>query len=208
MTCMIIDCQNPNPKRVKGYCVRHYQQVQKHGKITDITPSRFEKRPAIIEGDIAKIPLGINAKDGYATVDRADAWLAKYQWYKNHYGYAVSDTLGKSKGMHRIILEVPDGLDADHIDRNRLNNRRSNLRIATRGQNLHNKTKLCTNTTGYKGVCYDKSRGKYMATINGRYIGRYPTPEQAAQAYNIKAKELHGEFALLNDIPPTRTLAT
>lgn len=207
MTCIIVNCDKP--ARAWKMCTRHYQQVRKHGSITSLEPSRFEPRPAIVDGHTARISLGINAKDGYAIVDVADAWLDKYAWYKNTYGYAA--TGGKNVLMHRLMTSAEPGFDVDHRDQDRLNNRRSNLRICTRAQNLLNKGKLSTNTTNFKGVCYDKQRRKFVATINGKYVGRYDTAELAAVAYNAKAIELHGDFASLNDmttINTTRTQAT
>ena len=89
--------------------------------------------------------------------------------------------------------------EVDHKDRKGANNIWRNLRVATHSQNHGNRTKLSTNTSGYKGVCWDKSRNKWMSHIMVRgkriTIGRFNTPEQAAEAYRLKALELFGEFA-------------
>jgi hypothetical protein len=89
--------------------------------------------------------------------------------------------------------------EVDHKNLNPHDNRWENLRIATRSENGRNRRKQKNNTTGYKGACYDKSRGKYISIIavNGvqKNLGRFDTAEQAHEAYCKAAAELHGEFA-------------
>lgn len=108
--------------------------------------------------------------------------------------------------MHRELMGFPDCL-VDHVDGDGLDNRRENLRLANFSQNRTNQ-KRNLKKSGYRGVEYDGSRRcgrkKWRATIyhqNKRYrLGRFETPEDAARAYNEKAKELHGEFATLNEL--------
>lgn len=106
--------------------------------------------------------------------------------------------------MHRFIMMAPEGLEVDHINGNRLDNRECNLRIVTPSKNQYNRRMQRNNKTGYKGVSFDRSRGKFMASIsaNGKQInlGRFKTAEEAARAYNQAALELHGEYAFLNDV--------
>ena len=87
----------------------------------------------------------------------------------------------------------------DHRDGNPLNNRWDNLRLASHANNAANRARLRTNRSGFKGVCFDSRRGKWMAQITKggrRYmIGRFATPEDAHAAYVAKARELFGEFA-------------
>lgn len=104
--------------------------------------------------------------------------------------------------FHRYLLGVTDkNIEIDHINRNPLDNRRSNLRIASREQNMRNVTfKSRPNKTGYIDVY--KSNQKYCAciSINDKtfHIGRYETPEQAAIARDQFAYKTSGEFAILN----------
>ena len=88
----------------------------------------------------------------------------------------------------------------DHINQDPLDNRRQNLRLATRSQNAANLGPYANNTSGYKGV--DFNRGKWRARITQdgvRYfLGTFDTAEDAARAYDQKALELFGEFASLN----------
>lgn len=141
---------------------------------------------------------------GYALVDDCDyRCLMKYPWYRR--GYAVRHYCGKMILMHREVARRM-GLDLsnciDHVNGNKLDNRRCNLRAATQAENNRNNHVIRSNT-GYKGVSKDKY-GKYRSQIgfNGEaiYLGRFDTPEQAAEAYNKAAKEMFGVFAHLNII--------
>lgn len=100
-------------------------------------------------------------------------------------------------------MRPPEGLSVDHKDRNPLNNRRENIRLATRWQNHGNKTKpRGKHTSKYKGVSFDKSTGKWYTLVccqSKQYnLGRYDDERDAARAYDAKARELFGEFALTN----------
>lgn len=97
----------------------------------------------------------------------------------------------------------PDG-DIDHINRVRNDNRWSNLRECTQSQNSANTGVRVDNTSGYKGVVWLKKRYKWKAQIMVKqkqiYLGQYNDIKDAAIAYNIKAKELLGKFACLNEV--------
>lgn len=120
------------------------------------------------------------------------------------YGYRYIYVAHKHRLAHRLAWtfmtnEWPP-TDIDHIDRNRDNNVFANLRIATRAQNLANSGKKTTNTSGFKGVCFFKPKGLWRARITYNYreihIGYFDTPEAANKAYEKKARELNGEFAV------------
>jgi len=108
----------------------------------------------------------------------------------------------KREMLHRLIVGAPVGEVVDHINGDTLDNRRSNLRVCSRAENLWNAGKRRHNTSGFKGVCFDKRDGRWYARIRavGRVhdLGRYKTAEEAAMAYDAKAAELHGPFARLN----------
>lgn len=98
--------------------------------------------------------------------------------------------------LHRLIMSFPEGLLVDHIDRNPLNNKKSNLRCATRQQNCFN----VAPTAKYKGVRREWLKFSSRIHFNGKtkYIGSFKTEIEAAVAYDNEAKILFGEFAFLN----------
>ena len=104
--------------------------------------------------------------------------------------------------MHRLIMNVPNGMVTDHINHNGLDNRKSNLRVCTCSENNRNKRSQKGSTSIYKGVCRHKATGKWRARIKfeGKrmHIGYFTDEKEAARAYDAKAKELFGEYALLN----------
>jgi len=105
--------------------------------------------------------------------------------------------------LHRFILNAPKGIDVDHEDNNGLNCQRYNLRLATRSQNNQNRKPKCKSSTGFKGVYRYSGRTKpfyAFINLNGKRtsLGYYRTAEEAARAYDAKAKELFKEFARLN----------
>lgn len=128
-------------------------------------------------------------------------------WNYNKDGY-LNATIGrKTVRFHRLVaarmgLNIKN--DVDHINKIRTDNRRINLRAATRQQNLSNQSLKTTNTSKYKGVSWSKDRNKWEAkiTVNykGIYLGRYVIKEDAARAYNEAALVYFGEFAALNVI--------
>jgi len=104
--------------------------------------------------------------------------------------------------MHRCILELPDSLLADHVNANGLDNRKANIRPATRSQNTCNTPKYKSSRSKYKGVTWHKQRKKWYARIRirGRAIslGYFNDQTEAAKAYDNAAKKLHAQFASLN----------
>ena len=103
--------------------------------------------------------------------------------------------------MHRAIMEITSKLQTDHINGNGLDNRRKNLRVCTHQENVINSRKQKNNTSGYKGVGWEKRRKKWIARITksgkNKYLGQFDTAKQAYAAYCEAAKELHKDFARL-----------
>lgn len=133
--------------------------------------------------------------------------LLKYTWYFSSSGYAASSTWDGKKNvhftMHRLLLNIKKGIFIDHIDNNKLNNQRSNLRKCTHSQNCMN-TYFPKGKSKYKGVAFLKKRNKWVAqiTANGKYkyLGEFIVEEDAARAYNEAAIVLHGQFARINEV--------
>jgi len=100
--------------------------------------------------------------------------------------------------LHRFIMSAPKDTEVDHWDGNGLHNWRENLRFATRTQQLANSALHPRSTSGYRGVCWDKSRGLWLAKVGycGKQInvGRYSTAEEASDAREALARKLFGKF--------------
>ena len=133
--------------------------------------------------------------------------LSKYNWFFAR-GYAYRTGIGAngkrtSISMHREIVDIRPGYECDHINGNRFDNRKANLRQATHTQNLANqKAQVCC-TSRFKGVSRDRTRWQAQIAINNKsqYLGRFIRETDAALAYNDAASNLFGEFARLNVIP-------
>lgn len=142
-----------------------------------------------------------------AEVDDEDYdFLMQWKWcaHRNGYNlvYAIRSARRNGKKifirMHELIL----GKGCDHKDRNGLNNKRSNLREASHSDQMCNRKIPVTNTSGFKGVWWSKRKSLWVATIQRHksrlFIGLFRDAPSAAKAYDQKALELHGEFAVLN----------
>jgi hypothetical protein len=134
-------------------------------------------------------------KGKFAIVDDEDfEWLNQWKWQYDSHGYATRKLWiigGKGKTekiyLHRLIMDNPTNKEVDHINRNKLDCRKSNLRLVTHSQNLLNRPANSNNTSGYKGVFFDKSRNKWKAMIKINYrsifLGRFNTAKEASNAY-------------------------
>lgn len=166
--------------------------------------------------------IEIELTQGQVTyVDDVDADLAELKWqahfvpsYANGGNYVVirSATVALLKRraiyMHRVILgrmlgyELATHEQVDHVNRNPLDNRRENLRLATVAQNNYNHTRQQNSTSGYKGVAWHEKLQRWRAYIYDRkrqvHLGLYDDPVEAAKIYDFAARDLHGEFAALN----------
>lgn len=136
-----------------------------------------------------------------ATVDDEDyEWLMRWKWSFDG-KYAMRNDQGHSISMHREIMRPPPGIEVDHIDRDRLNNCRSNLRTCTRAQNSRNVPGRA-GTSQYKGVVFSKVANRWEAGISinntRKSLGYYDNERDAALAYDKAARREYGEFALLN----------
>jgi hypothetical protein len=169
----------------------------------------YRPRPATPEGDVRRIPLSGGM---YAYVDAADyEWLSRYGWQVYAGGYAARHEKGKVIFMHREIMQPPEGMVVDHIDSNKGNNCRLNLRVCTPAENCHNRVKRAHSTSRFLGVSYNKRLDKYSARLhyNGKaiFIGYFDGEVEAARAYDHKAVECCGRFARVNlpeEWPPER----
>lgn len=148
-------------------------------------------------------------------IDEADfLCLSQWSWQVHHHGRTnyvrrnrtiTNKTDGTCRSLsirlHREIIHAPKGLCVDHRNGDGLDNRRTNLRLATTPQNGYNR-RSTYGRSRFKGVCLNKERTKWWAciTANKRTInlGYHATEEQAARAYDVAARKYHGEFACTN----------
>lgn len=146
---------------------------------------------------------------GYsAIVDAADGEsVRRFRWcvlVRKGKPYAVRNVVrpdGKRRLLYLHTFLTGYGI-TDHINGDGLDNRRCNLRDATKEQNNRNVRMPRTNTSGYKGVTWSKASRAWQAQIHTnnrtKYLGTFPTKEMAAKAYDASARTLYGEFATLN----------
>lgn len=127
------------------------------------------------------------------------------KWCVSAQGYAIRHLRKFQFGstmMHREILGAPKDMDVDHVNLNKLDNRRVNLRLCKMSQNIANSGKRKNNTSGYKGVSWSKQNKKWYACIkvNRKTIdlGRYDNILDAVEAHDVAAKKYFGEFARIN----------
>lgn len=135
--------------------------------------------------------------------------LSQWKWRKTNYGYAgrmkhisggwrAGNKKVKLILMHRLIMDVPEDMQTDHINGDRLDNRRSNLRIVTQLQNAQNSRKMASKNP-FMGTCLHKPTGKWQAQIRlwGKltYLGLFESREAAAEIYKESARKNRGEFS-------------
>lgn len=163
--------------------------------------SKRRPTPLIMKGTVTRLLL---PSGHVALIDTSDIPLVRpYVWYdyqERHTRYVFAQRKGGARiQLHRLLLGNPP-FEIDHRNRNGLDNRRQNLRPATRTQNNANSQKRAGTTSVFKGVCRHKSA--WVANAGGpgkkRYLGRFNSERDAALAYDRAAREIFGEFARLN----------
>ena len=125
--------------------------------------------------------------------------IKKYCWREDAYGYAVTTRNRKNIKMHKLITNTTKEEIIDHINNNPLDNRKSNLRICNAQQNVFNSSTPKNNTSGFKGVYWNKSKNKWEVKIGLNYknihIGRFADKEEAIKARVEAEKKLFGEYS-------------
>lgn len=159
-------------------------------------------KPIRVDGDVAYVPL---TKGYEAVIDAADVDLVSaYSWralVRKDTVYAQAQTARPNRVallLHRVVIGAPSGLHVDHKDGDGLNNRQSNLRLATRGENSRNCRLSRANTSGLKGASYDKRSRRWQSYIRVKgkmkHLGLYDSAEAAHRAYCRASETLHGDF--------------
>ncbi len=154
--------------------------------------------------EIVQIPLRARSGEvrAYALVDFAYAMAVNARrWSLQPNGYVIARFSGPRRMvyLHRFISEPPPGLHVDHINGDKLDNRRCNLRHCTQSQNQYNRKLDRANKSGYKGVCFDNFAGRWMASIKinkrFKFLGHYNNPASAHEAYRAAAVARDAVFA-------------
>lgn len=198
-------------------------KAKNRGALNELKHQQLISAPKIYANTV-KIPLWLN-KDtlsgDYAIIDEEDYQkvmdditttlrigkkrVNKWYVYEASTGKKYTASGSKRKSIHRAVMGYPKGMVIDHINGNPLDNRKVNLRVCTHSENAMNKKTRADSRSGYKGVYMSPNGKNIQAYIRppgmnkGRMsLGCYKTLEEAARAYDAKAKELFGEFASLN----------
>jgi len=161
-----------------------------------ILPENLKKsKPRKVSSPIIKILVS----DKEILIDRKDLkGLDISKLYVSPDNYVFYGTGKNKKLLHRILMNPADNLQVDHRNRNPLDNRRANLRLCSRSENLFNRPKGKNNKAGFKGVHFSTRYNCYVAKIQAYgikyFLGFYGTAEAAAEAYQEAAIVYHGEF--------------
>ena len=192
---ILVECSSES----RGVFTALWTEV-KRGKIKGTLrgETRIKRNDYNIDGELLNV---IFASGQSFVCDASDLGIVqKYTWYLNENGYARSSD---GRYLHRLIIEAPEGYLVDHINGNKLDNRRCNLRLCKHIDNSHNMKTFSTNTSGHTGV-YKQKNGKYASTIvvnyNKIHLGVYDSFEEACNAYDLAKVKHHAiEGVMLND---------
>lgn len=182
----------------RSYCSRHYSQLRDKGEIVSVARSYKKPNELVFFGDTVEIVL--RTKMGHelarAIIDIDDVEFASTRkWYLHSKGYCASNGKLGACFLHKLIL--PGDEQVDHINGNKLDNRKSNLRKCNSSQNLANYPARRNSKTGVRGVYPVKNGFEVRIRKDGILyrLGIFDTVEEGERAYNAKAIELFGEFA-------------
>ena len=173
--CTFPGCSDPH--EAKGYCSGHYSQLRGGKSVRE--KISVKSAVEIRDGTAYVTLLGLDRSGrkgvqvGSACVDPQDvAMVSGYRWNSSAEGYAVSKANGRGVVMHRLILSVSPELEVDHQDGDRLNNRRSNLRVVTKAEQSQNKKVRSDSGTGHRGVHFDAKKQLYRVFVTLQGVRR------------------------------------
>jgi len=148
--------------------------------------------------------IGYTSKREEFYFDIEDYNRIKYHcWFTNDAGYIVTNLNGRIERLHRFLLMCSphDGVEIDHKNRIKYDNRKDNLRICNHSENMKNRDKQINNSSGIKGIWFDKDRNKWCADIQVNYkmvhLGRFNNLDEAIKIRNEADVKYFGEFSYL-----------
>lgn len=160
------------------------------------TAQRKGRNSYYIKDGCAYVKLTCSTKTMICDEEDWERWKS-FTWQESG-GYARTRILGKHTRFHRLVVNAPKGMEIDHINRNKLDNRKSNLRIVSHKANMLNRGKTRKSTTGIAGVYQKKGDTKYFAQIKVNeerlYLGKFESIEEAKKARLNAEKEYRDTF--------------
>lgn len=174
------------------YCSRHYTQMLRDGKIKERTVFDLNKIHILDNHAIIDLYDSKNNINGESYIDLEDIESIKqYKWRKDRQGYAVTSIIGDDNkrhrvSMHRFLMKPKSHELIDHINFNKSDNRKTNLRVVNKSQNEMHKLIRSNNSSGTRGVSYYKGKNLWVAeiTVNGKKVFKkgYKSKEDAVKA--------------------------
>lgn len=151
------------------------------------------------QSNVAWLPV---SDEEWTCIDLDDlALVIDRPWFKHPGGYASN----RHGLLHRALLKPPKGMEVDHINRDKLDNRRSNLRVCKPSNNQHNRPGVKGSKSGFKGVSLHNKTGLWRARLmvnwKEKSIGYFQDKYDAATAYNFAVAEFYGQYAVYNTVP-------
>lgn len=182
------------------FCRKHFNQLNKYGEIKSETI--FDRNVYIVKGEITEIILKNSKFEevGRTIVDTEDLnRIIEHKWRLGTWGYAETRS-ENSILLQRFILNIYDAnLIVDHINRNRLDNRKNNLRLVDKSENAINSDIRINNTSGITGVSWNKRINSWRTYINYNgnrlELGHYKKYEDAVRSRLIAEKQYYGDYA-------------
>lgn len=176
--CCVDWCNNVPNVSGNGYCRKHYDQMRKYGHILPVR-SQYDPNRINIKGDTAEIIITDRTDNVICTaiIDAEDVDRVKRHKWSFQGKYVRTSIKNKNIYLHRFIMNYNGDLDIDHINRNRLDNRKVNLRICTRSLNLSNKK-----CKGYRDTKRKLSKPYYVRiSTKDKVFAQYVNTEEEAQ---------------------------
>lgn len=207
--CICGEIKNIHKFKDKPYCKKHYNHMYRYGHVVDKTI--YDKNDYIFENDITKIVLRDKYQKivDYCIIDSEDYEKVKeYKWYLSD-GYCITKGIDKNSGVDIYCVIFKNRQPYDHIDNDRLNDRKSNLRLATQQENAMNMSKKFTNTSGVVGVQKQNLKSlRWIASLTYKYksiwLGSYENFDDAVIARLKGQAKYFKEFS--NNYIPNKKL--